>query len=185
MSDVLAWHFVGDTLRDGRPIPLAGVTLRHDAPLVLCESGLHASVRALDALDYAPGPTVCRVRCGGEIVTDQDKLVAAERTILWRADVTDLLREFARLCALDVAHLWDCPDVVRTYLTTGDESLRDAAWDTARNAAWDTARAAAWAATRYGAWNGARAAAWNGAWDTARAMQNERLTGMLMAAAPS
>jgi hypothetical protein len=61
-----------------------------------------------------------------------------------------MLRDFARQCALDVVHLWDCPPIVKEYLTTGDESLwaaaRDAAWAAAWAAAWDAARAAAWAA---------------------------------------
>lgn len=51
--------------------------------------------------------------------------------------------EDATRAALDVVHLWDAPDVVVKYLRTGDEQIRDAAWDAARNAAWDAARAAA------------------------------------------
>jgi hypothetical protein len=35
------------------------------------------------------------------------------------------------------------PDIVRDYLTTLDETYRDAAWAAARAAAWDAARAAA------------------------------------------
>ena len=38
-------------------------------------------------------------------------------------DATDLLREFARWCALQAINKWDAPDVVREYLETGDESL--------------------------------------------------------------
>ena len=47
--ETLAWHFVGRTLRDGRPVPADGVELRHDGPVVMRVSGLHASVRAIDA----------------------------------------------------------------------------------------------------------------------------------------
>jgi len=32
---------------------------------------------------------------------------------------------FSRWCALQVVHLWDCPDEVRRYLETGDESIRE------------------------------------------------------------
>jgi hypothetical protein len=123
----LAWHFVGDTLRDGRPVPADGVTLKQEGPIVLCESGLHASVHMLDALGCAPGAMVCRVELTGTILDDGDKLVASARTILWRMDATDVLQAFARRCALDVIHLWDAPEVVRTYLETGDETLRAAA----------------------------------------------------------
>lgn len=48
-----AWHFVGTTLRDGRPVPADGVTLRHDGPLRLCASGLHA--KAAWAAAWAAG----------------------------------------------------------------------------------------------------------------------------------
>ena len=167
-APVLAWHFVGATLRDGRPIPADGETLKHRGKLVPCERGLHASDRLIDALQYAPGWTLCRVRMGGTIKRETDKLVARERTILWRIDATDVLRAFACKCALDVAHLWDMPPIVRKYLETGDESIRDAAWAAARDAARAAARDAAWAAAR----------------DAARAAQNTALTEMVMALAP-
>ena len=35
--------------------------------------------------------------------------------------------KIARRIALDVAHLWDCPDIVLWYLVTGDEESCDAA----------------------------------------------------------
>ena len=146
----LAWHFLSADRRVahlGTPAHV-GLTLRHDWPLVLCSSGLHASVRALDALQYAPGPVACLVECGGAVVHGSDKLVCRERTIVALLDATELLRTFARECALDVIHLWDAPPVVRRWLESGDENLRDAArdaaWDAARAAAWDAARAAAW-----------------------------------------
>lgn len=52
---VFAWHFVGETLRDGRPVPPDGEWLTHDGVCVLCESGLHASRDPFDALYHAPG----------------------------------------------------------------------------------------------------------------------------------
>ncbi len=145
-NSTLAWHFVGDTLRDGSPIPDNGAVLQHEGPLEMCASGLHASKRIRDALWYAPGGTICRVRLSGERLGDADKIVAAERKIIWRVNGEDLLREFARACALDVIDLWDAPDIVREFLETGNEELRAAAWDAAWAAAWDAARDAAWAA---------------------------------------
>ena len=180
-KEVLAWHFVGDALRDGRPVPADGVTLKHKGKLELCASGLHASERLIDALGFAPGPILCRVQMGGTIKKDSDKLVASQRTILWRIDSTDVLQKFARQCALDVAHLWDMPPVVRQYLETGDESIRAAAGAAARDAAGAAARAAAraaatdaawdaaWDAARDAAWDAAWAAAGAAAWDAARA----------------
>lgn len=168
--ETLAWHFVGRTLRDGRPVPADGVELRHDGPVVMCVSGLHASVRAIDALRYAPGATACRVVMRDVVATGTDKLVARSRTILWRVDATDVLHELTRDCALDVLHTWATPetpgiDTVVEYLLTGDESLRDtarvSAWD-----AWAAAGASAWAAweARAAAAQVAAQAAWD-AWD--------------------
>lgn len=142
-----AWHFVGETLRDGRPIPADGVKLVHPGSIIMCERGLHASLRPADALRYAPGGTLCFVECGGRIEHQSDKLVCSERTIIARMDATPLLRYFARQQALSVVHLWDAPQVVLDYLM-GDDAARDSAWAAAWAAAWDAARAAARAAAR-------------------------------------
>ena len=175
---VMAYHFVGDRLRDGRPVPPDGEWLVHDGPLVLCQTGLHASRHPFDALTYAPGPILCRVEMAGTIIESDDKLVASRRRIVARVDATVLCRDFARACARDVLHLWDAPDVVRRYLDTGDDTIRDAAWAAAwaaSDAAWAAraARAAGWAAVRAAArdaaWAAARAAASGAASDAARA----------------
>lgn len=137
MSD-LSYHFVGATLRDGSPIPPDGEWLKYSGPCAMCKSGLHASRHPFDALQYAPGNTLCLVEVRGIESEQDDKLVCRERMIVKRIDAADLLRSFARQCALDVSHLWDMPAVVRAYLETGDESLRAAA-----GAAAGAARAAA------------------------------------------
>jgi hypothetical protein len=171
---VLAWHFTADTLRDGRPIPPVGEWLIHNGKVEMCARGLHASRSALDALQYAPGGTLHRVECEGIVAEDSDKLVCRRRRIvatICESRMDQVLRAFARRCALDVIDKWDAPEVVRRYLETGDESIRaaaraaalDAALDAARAAAWDAARAAAWAAAR----DAARAAAWDAARDAA------------------
>lgn len=195
MSETLAWHFVGPTLRDGRPVPADGVPLVHVGPVEMCASGLHASRRLIDALQYAPGSTICRVRMRDVIAEEEDKLVARERTILWRVDGETLLRDFARDCALDVLHRWARPDIpgintVVEYLLTGDETIRAAA----RAATWAAARergmlcrAAARDAARDVVWTAARDAAWDTAWATAargaaRDAQNDRLMALVEAA---
>ena len=184
-----AYHFVGDTLRDGRPIPPDGEWLVHEGPIVICESGLHASRHPFDTLQCAPGNTLCVVECEDVVAEQDDKLVCRRRMIVKRADATDMLRTFARQCALDVIHMWDAPQVVRDYLTTGDETLRAAAmaaadaaaraaamdaamaaaWDAAMDAAMAAADAAARAAAMDAARAAARAAAMAAAWDAARA----------------
>jgi hypothetical protein len=176
-----AWHFVSDTLRDGRPVPADGEVLVHEGPLILCASGLHASKNILDALQYAPGSIICRVEVGGEIIHGYDKLVCSERTILWRASGEQVLRKFARMCALDVLHLWDAPDIVVQYLKTGDQSIRAAARD-ASDAARDADLAAARTAALAAAWAAARDAAWATA-GAALTKQSRRLARMVRAAA--
>ena len=188
---MLAWYFSTADKKlqhgDGREIA-KGRTHKVEGKLALCSHGLHASVRPIDALQYAPGPILWRVKLGGEILKGEDKLCASARTYLWGFDATAMLREFARKCALDVIHLWNAPEVVKTYLTTGDESLRaaarDAAWAAARAAAWDAAWAAAWDAAWAAARAAARAAAWDAAWDAARDAQNRRLLAMIRKAKP-
>jgi len=207
MSQRLYYYFAPGDRRlrygDGRDIVL-GEAHTVDCEPVLCESGLHASRRALDSLVYAPGPVLYRVALGGTVVHGDDKSCATERTYVGGGvDVSDVLRDFARRCALDVVHLWDAPSVVVQYLETGDENLRaaaarvaaalaartsartaarvatEAAWAAAEAAARVAAEAAwaAWAAAEAAAL-GAAEAAWAAAWD-ARARQNRRLAQML------
>ena len=164
-----AYHFVGKRLRDGRKIPANGVKLVHTGYVDICYRGLHASKTPFDALQYAPGATLCLVECNKIIQEHADKLVCRERTIIKRFDATALLSYFTRTQALSVSHLWDCPDVVLTYLLTGNKraAARDAAWAAARYAAWAAARYAAWGAAGHAAWAAARYAAWAAAWAAA------------------
>ena len=156
MSKTLdGWYFSDSDERlrygDDRKIAV-GVTHTVECNPVLCESGLHASPTVLDALIYAPGYILWRVTLGGTIVNGDDKSCGTERTYHARLDAADVLRAFARSCALDVANLWDCPDIVIKYLETGDESLRDganaAALEDALSPEWSAAKAAAWSAKR-------------------------------------
>jgi len=80
--------------------------------------------------------------------------------------------QFARWCALQVTHLWDCPDVVKQYLETGGEGLRDAARSAALDAAHTTAYTPAHIAASDAARSAARSAAWDAAWYAAWAALN-------------
>jgi hypothetical protein len=160
-----AYWFFGDTLRNGDPVPADGEWLEVSGPLVICEHGLHASMHPFDALRYARGNNLALVEIDGDIISQNDKVCARRRRIIRRIDATDMLRLFARQCALDVIHLWDAPPVVRQYLETGDETLRDAARAAAWAAAWAAARAAAGDAARDAARAAARDAARDAAWD--------------------
>src|SRR5690606_16052491 len=157
---------------DGRPVPPDGEWLVHDGPVVLRESGLHASRRPWDALQFAPGATLCLVDLDEIVEEERNKLVARRRRTVRRGALTADLRSFACACARDVLHLWDAPDVVRRYLESGDETLRAAAWAAAwadeGADAWCAAWEAAWAAARDAALADERAYARTAAWCAAR-----------------
>ena len=183
-----AYHFVGETLRDGGPIPADGEWLVHAGEIIPCKSGLHASVEPFDALTHAPGSTLCLVALEGDLVAHgNDKWVGRRRKILKRFDATYLLRRFAADQALSVKHLWDMPTIVEEYLTTLDATKRDAAYaaaygaQAAANAAYAAAvYADAWVAARAAARNAAYAAAvyadaWVAALDAARSDFNKRI----------
>jgi hypothetical protein len=162
----IGWHWLRDDGKLNYPPRRkveVGQTLRlprGQAPS-LCERGFHASKRALDALQYAPGALVCRVTLGGTISEGSDKACASERTVLWMADATNVLHEFACWCAegalkaakVQDARCWKAIETKRRWITreATDEELaaaRDAAWAAAwaaRAAASDAARDAAWA----------------------------------------
>jgi len=171
--------------QDGRK-PEVGVTHKVDGDPVLCERGLHASIRAIDALEYAQSNIVWEVELGGKIIVGDDKCVASERTYLRRIDCEDILFQCARRFALSVAHLWDMPPVVREFLKTGNLDLRTAAW-AAADASWDlrtarsarTARDAARDAASAAARDAASAAAGAAARAAARAEQNNLLEHLL------
>jgi len=172
-----------------------GETLRVDGELKMCRRGLHASRRVIDALNYAPGPVLCRVDVRGVAAQDNDKLVAGERTVIWGYDASDVLLDFARRCALDVVHYWDAPDVVLRYLRAGDESIRVAAWSAANDATRDAVRVAdsdatrsaasnaAWSAARTAAGDAVSDAAWSAASNAARAIARAAASDVVLEAA--
>jgi hypothetical protein len=173
------WHFVADKLRDGSPIPADGVPLVYSGAIRICRSGLHFSSKPHQALQYAPGNTLCYVQVADVRERGADKGVCSKRTIIKRINAKQLMRRFACDQALSVAHLREPNAVVDKYLQTADPALRyaarsaawNAAWNAARYAAWNAARyaasSAAWNAARYAAWNAARYAASSAAWDAA------------------
>jgi len=206
MKKVIGWWF-GTTDRkllnnDGRKIVI-GKTHKVKGEIIPCKHGLHLSKRVIDALIYAPGPVIYRVVGSGVVVPHGnpiDKYACSERTyIAGGSDISDVLRLFAKKCALDVIHLWNPPDIVVKYLKTGDETnraaaqaaalgtARDVTWNVTRASSREAARTAAWEAARTGACEAARdaafEAAWAGAWEAARETirnkQNSRLTAMI------
>lgn len=157
-----------------------------------CFEGGDPKKTPLEALESAKGPTVTFVE------------------VSW--DPSETLGRFARFCALDVIHLWEAPEVVLNYLRTGDESLKEIAWEAAVAGAWATQQAEgepAWEAAESAAWatrgvfsaiwrvqksarNAASGAAYEAAgktadidaWDTVWNAQNARLEVLLWASRP-
>ena len=148
---------------DGRQVKV-GETLRVAGEPVLCGHGLHASKKLSDALEHIDGVnlSLCRVTLGGEIIHDDDKSCASARTVVVRLDsaaTEELLRDYARWCALQVIDLWYAPSIVRQWLETGEESISDEAWEAAWSAAREAADAAAWSAAKAAACSAVKYAA--------------------------
>ncbi len=197
-----AWHFLAaDRKVAAYPgAPFAGtlvtpglkLVLPESARIVPCEYGLHASVRAIDALSFAPGPIVQRVRLSGRVVEQKDKAAASERETLWVMDASLALHisavNFAQVAldaqmargvaidqrsqnALDVKLRWLGGQSSDSELAAAWDAASAAARDAASAAAWDAASAAArdaaWDAASAAAWDAASAAAWDAAWAAA------------------
>ena len=207
MSDELkVWHFAGKTLRDGAPLTPKGETISVKGPIIPCSHGLHGSVRAIDALVYAPGLMVARCTLHGDIKSHgnpADKHAARSRTCdSGYVNVRSVVVEFTRLCALQATRVYAANALMIAGL--GDEAnmlatLQDGS--TAEEIA-DAARAAARVATRVArdartawdaawlardardAWAAARAAmdAAGAAWDAARAARDARDAAWLVRA---
>lgn len=203
---ILAWHFMRaddngkPVLRDGTPVT-AGETISVEGELVLGKWGLHACVRALDAVGYAaPRKIVARVEQWGDMQHGDDVFVARHRRILWVADASYVLHTFACDVAEqaldDVEASGETVDsrshraikVKRQWLEGGTTNAELEAAGRAAHAAASVAPrktihaelAAAMAAERYAAKAAARAGAWAGPWDT----QNDKLEAILLALAP-
>jgi len=196
VNKTLAWHFLPEDrkLRWGTEEEVVpGQKLIVKPPLHMCRHGLHAGIRAIDALTYAPGPVVCRVELGGEILEDEDKCCATERTCVWLADASEVLHRFACWCAERVLmrerqagrepdpRSWAAVQAKRDWLEGGMtreelETAKSTAWEVDLGTDWSTAQCAAWS----DAWSATRNVAWSAAWSTARSAQNEELTRVLL-----
>jgi hypothetical protein len=184
---VLAWHWLAD---DGR-MALSAARVQTDTIYSgsefrgVASRGLLGSERALDSLEHAPGALVCRVEIWSAIaradLEDVTNHAMRQRRVLWMADATRVLNEFA----CDVAETapiaeraagrepdprsWDAIVVKRRWITgKATNAELEVAWAAAKAGARAAALAAASAATRPAAWAPASAATWATDWDTSR-----------------
>jgi hypothetical protein len=183
---ILAWHFVRDDRRlgyDATSLEVEpGYIYYTDSPIVLCSSGLHASVDPSDALHYAQGGYLCRVAVWGDVTIGGDKIAGRNREVLAAHDITRELRLFGCWCARQVWHLLtdersrNAVEVAERF-ADGQSTKEElaAAWAAARDAARDAVGAAAWDA-QCAAWDAAKAAASHAVWDAQRAEFNRMIT---------
>ena len=196
----LGWHFsLGHVGYPNFRKIAAGVTHTADVEPVLGESGLHDSMRIIDALrrapGHVPGPVLARTSLGGAVAQDNGTRCGTERTYLAVIDASAILHKFACRCAERAARTGN-PDP-RSVAAIGakrawlrgeitDEHLaaaRGAAWDVDPGSGWFSiappTRAAAWAAAWAADSCATRAAVNAAAWavDSAECeWQNDELT---------
>ena len=155
------WYFSSGREANGsRRKQAVGKTYTVKGKVVPCASGLHASERAIDALQYGHGNIAWRVTLGGDVVahgSPVDKHAASERTHLAMADATMALHEFACWCteralkgerkagrephpdswrAIKVKRLWMKGKATDEELSAAESAARSAAESTAESAAW-------------------------------------------------
>ena len=178
----IAWHFSNGYIShgDGREIK-RGETYSIKWPYkmfiapTLCEAGFHGSLRAIDALKYAHGSIVSLCEIYGRVAIGGDKIVGDSRRVLFIADASDLLFEFA---------CWVAEEALKARMAEGYkfepatfaaiQARRD--FQAGRVSKQDLSAAAWLAAESAAAWSAAaRSAAWSAAWAAARVMQNEEL----------
>jgi hypothetical protein len=198
-------------LRDG--VTIVQDVTTYDGPMEMCHTGLHASVKALDALGYAPGPIACRVECSGDIETSNDKLICRRRRVLWMCYAARPLKLWACDCAERALlreraagrepdpRSWKGIEIQRAYLDgkatieelkeaeRASSAARSAASYAASSAAWAAASSAAsdaaWDAARNAASYAASSAASDAAWDAARNAASSAASSAAWAAASS
>ena len=166
-----AYYFSGKDKRlrygDNRLIQ-EGETHTVDCEPILCEQGLHGSIKALDALKYAPDTYLWIVEIEGDIQTGEDKICGKSRTYIKGFDAEELLRSFAckqALINIEKIKPYCSEEEYNTILAYlhGDYTARAAA-EAAARATWTAAEEEAWEAARVAraaraAWTAAEAAA--------------------------
>ena len=213
-KSILAWHILPD---DGRLMfpPHAwvepGMTFRFPGTPVMCKQGFHASKRLLDALGYAHGSLICRVRLGGKVIIHEaDKSVAQTRGVLWMVDATWILWDFACWCAEEALlkeqkcgrepakESWAAIQARRDWLdgAISDRELQVAhlaaylaansaanseAHSAANSAAHSVANSAAYSVANSAANSAVYSAAYSAARSATYSAQNKKLTEMIMA----
>ena len=203
---MLAWHFLRQNKKlgyeDNRLVRVGHTFKCEPDTIKLCQQGFHGSIKPIDALEYAPGPIICRVELGGRIIRGDDKVFASDFLVIAMADATETLHLMAcwsaeqalkliknpdprSVAAIQAKYKWLRGEITDSELDAAWAAARAAAWAAAwaaardaAGASWNAAWAAAWAAARDVSWNAAWAAARDVSWNAAYAAQNRKLNRM-------
>jgi len=100
-SPILAWHFLPNdsVTRYSRERVDVGTVLKARGKLHLCYNGLHASIHPRDAMRYAPGFLLCRVKLSGGIQSGDDKVCARSREVIAIRNARNIVLLHAAECA--------------------------------------------------------------------------------------
>ena len=155
MKKYRCWHFINENRTLGYDAADLTVepgyiySIEDDRSPVLCDYGMHGSVRPIDALKYAPGPIACWVDVWGDVVVGDDKLVGRHREVVAVVDATSICHRFGCWCVRhtpigDGRVAWDLltDPRSRAAVETKERWLRGEATDNELAAARDAARAA-------------------------------------------
>ena len=128
----------GGTLSVTFPLRVKGLVWR--APAVRA-AGLHWCPDVMQALRYARGPVICRVRGWGQVHGWGGLVCGTHRKVLWmlpKAAGDEVLWAFARWCAVQVLPLrfLGAGSVYRRYLATGEPELRDGSGTAGEGRSW-------------------------------------------------
>ena len=160
------WHFCAidangrPVLRDGSLALEPGQTETYDGQLSLCSAGLHMSLLAIDALQYAPGAWCRIVRPGDMVESAADKLCSTERYVVASFDATAVLHEAAcwiaeaalLLAGVEDPRYWTAIEAKRAWLRGECSSEQLGAARAADDAADAWAAADTWAAADADTW---------------------------------
>ena len=155
---ILAWHFLTDDRMLAHQTPPMEVAPGYiygepNGDIIICERGMHASRRVYDALGFAQGSQLCRVRVWGDVQEQNDKIVGRYREVLAIRDVASELRLWGCWCVRNTPitggkTVWDLLTDVRSRnaIEVAERFTRGEVTREELDAAWAAATAAAWAA---------------------------------------
>lgn len=125
-----AWHFPKPDLRlgfgDGRLIA-PGEVLSVMPPVKVGSQGLHGSISILDAVINGNSSIICRTLHFGAVSCKRSLVASSHRKVLWMANARKVIRRFTKDCVLGQINISYYPKVIRKYLESDDEDLREEA----------------------------------------------------------